>query len=342
MSENENPKNETTASAQNGGEAGSNEQPTGLSHKMKMLIAKTLSATGLSVIAILFLIVYPALYSGVPEKAVHLEPGGVSGETFTRTIIANMDRELDHGWLPNNLKADPTYWMIDNRRNTQMGIRFAVYNFVGVMREHLARGRSSTEMNRHLVTAFEKLNFDPQSFWLPSTESQYREGLKELDLYIEDLAAGENNAYFIPRSDNMMEFFRAVTSLIGHCNEILVNLPNDRDAIDLGDGNAPRNIRTEWSKVDDNLHHCRGVLLVTLSMMYAADHEFHEVLVSNQALSEFRAAIFSLERAVGVNPWYAMNSRINGIFANHTSNMSGQIGDAKAKVTSLITILDRG
>lgn len=297
-----------------------------------------ISLGGVMVIVILMSI-YTLWFSGVPKEPVRIDPQNMEGATITLTLIEIMDRELRHGWLPNDV--GPTNWFLDNRPNHQLGTRFAVFTYAQAMRDHLARARSSTEMNKNLISACERFSIDDTAWMFPSAEGEYREGINYLRAFLENLENGRGGAYFNARSDNIMEFLIAMQSLLGHCNEMLVNTPNDKDVIDLGDGRV-RNIKTDWWHVDDDLHYARGIVLTTLAMAHAGETEFDDVLGSNEARSEYRSIVFSLERAASVNPWFTMNSALSGFLANHPSNMSGQLGDAKAKINSLITILDRG
>ena len=114
------------------------------------------------------------------------------------------------GWSVNDLVVSPTRWL-DNRANRQRGVIFATRMLINFFSTNLAKYGKVDAENDALKEAREKyFAFSEASWWFPSTEGQYRQGLDLLRKYEKDLTAG--NAVYNMRSDDM---YNMLTFIIG-------------------------------------------------------------------------------------------------------------------------------
>ena len=135
------------------------------------------------------------------------------GIVLSAAIINRLEEEKDSafGWSVNDLIVSPTRWL-DNRANRQRGVIFATRMLINFFSTNLAKYGKVDAENEFLKEAREKyFAFSEDSWWFPSTESQYREGIELLRKYEDALAGGK--ATYNMRSDDM---YNMLTFIIGN------------------------------------------------------------------------------------------------------------------------------
>jgi hypothetical protein len=107
------------------------------------------------------------------------------------TAVGNrLEEELGSslGWSVNDLLISPTRWL-DNRANRQRGVIFATRMLINFFSTNLAKYGKVDAENEFLKEAREKhFAFSEDSWWFPSSENEYRKGIKLLRTYQEALA----------------------------------------------------------------------------------------------------------------------------------------------------------
>ena len=104
----------------------------------------------------------------------------VVGSTTTAALIRAAETLLDKrgGYLSNDIMP-PGLWL-DNIPNWEYGVLIQVRDLSKAMRETLSRSQSQSREDPDLSRAEPHFNFDHSSWMLPSSESEYRAGIRLL------------------------------------------------------------------------------------------------------------------------------------------------------------------
>ncbi len=107
------------------------------------------------------------------------------GYLFLLTAIGIGTRLLDKpgGYLGNDL-FPPGVWL-DDIANWEFGALTQLRDLTEAMRESFSRSQSQSAEDRDLVIAEPQFKFDNASWALPSTEGEYRQGLRALRSYLQ-------------------------------------------------------------------------------------------------------------------------------------------------------------
>ena len=107
------------------------------------------------------------------------EEGGtvVTGSVTMGALMGVVDTLLEKpgGYLHNDI-FPPGLWL-DNMPNWEYGALIQVRDLARAMREVFSRSQSQSTEDEDLVIAEPRFNFNSNSWMLPSSESQYRDGL---------------------------------------------------------------------------------------------------------------------------------------------------------------------
>ncbi len=107
------------------------------------------------------------------------------GAALSASIRNRLEQEMDStfGWSINDLIISPTRWL-DNRANRQRGTIFATRMMATFYSTNLAKYGKVDKENKNLKEVREKyFAFSSDSWWFPSSESQYKKGMSELKQY---------------------------------------------------------------------------------------------------------------------------------------------------------------
>ena len=79
-----------------------------------------------------------------------------------------------------------------------------IRNFSRTLHKDFAHSQSQSTENPDLAKTEPRFHFDNKNWALPTSESEYREGIKSLDRYLTRLAnPAQRNAQFYARADNL-------------------------------------------------------------------------------------------------------------------------------------------
>nr|MCU0563048.1 DUF2333 family protein [Desulfobacterales bacterium] len=107
------------------------------------------------------------------------------GAALAQVMVARLDQEMGStfGWSVNDLWVSPTRWL-DNRASRQRGTIFATRMLTVFFATELAKYGTVDAENEWLKEAREKrFAFSEDSWWLPSSESEYRKGIELINRY---------------------------------------------------------------------------------------------------------------------------------------------------------------
>ena len=173
----------------------------------------------LAVLVGMYWSVTPAAFE-VRERAAEYAAaeGGtvVTGSVTTGALIGVMDTLLDKpgGYLHND-RFPPGLWL-DNMPWWEYGALIQVRDLSRALREVHSRSQSQSTEDPDLAIAEPRYNFNASSWILPSTESQYREGLEYTRNYFRRLSdESQPDAQFYARADNLRYWLSTVNTRLG-------------------------------------------------------------------------------------------------------------------------------
>ena len=245
------------------------------------------------------------------------------GVAFVAAAIKPLDYELEErwwGWRPNDIIV-----FTDNVNNFQMGVLEVTRRTTVALAERISRTGTTDAFDENLEQAMNWFMIKASSFWFPSAESKYREGLEELQAYLEKLKEG--NATFYTRTDNLIPLLSSFEDLLGSCDENLVKEVNE-DGTPISSFN-----------VDNYFFYTQGVASSMATVLEAVHHDFLLTLESRNATELLHHAIVSCQRASEIDPWIILDRKLSSIFANHRANMAAPISHARFYLGQLIKTL---
>ncbi|MBN1105644.1 MAG: DUF2333 family protein [Deltaproteobacteria bacterium] len=270
--------------------------------------------------------------------------GRVKGAHFVK-VNQRLIRQMQEHWLPNDY-----FWptaLLDNIPNFQIGELEVVRYNVRVLRDNLARMRTTDKLDPHVEAAFTALSNDPYKWWFPSAESRWRQGNASLETFYQGLVAGKANFY--PRADNLVELLNQYLSLMGGVNTRLINAPRDikvsvsMEGEKKADSGPPATVEIDipWYKVDDNFYYAQGVAYALYESFKAIEVDFADVIRDKNSIPLVKKILELLKRC-DFEPLIVFNGDPDSIFANHSLNLSGVFNDARQKMNSLSVALMQG
>ncbi len=277
----------------------------------------------------------------------------VTGYVSTSTLItlANSLLEKAGGYLSNDV-SPPSIWM-DNIPNWEFGVLVQVRDFSRALRNDISRSQSQSLENADLAVAEPQFNFNSESWIFPSTESEYRQGIKALNSYLARLSNKQNDAQFYARADNLAAWLAIVEKRLGSLSQRLsasvgqirinTDLAGEPAAQQSTPSPAEMVTKTPWTQIDDVFYETRGSAWALIHLLKAAEHDFADVLKDKNALLSLRQIIRELE-ATQETVWSPMISNGSGFgfLANHSLVMASYISRANAAIIDLRSLLSQG
>lgn len=245
------------------------------------------------------------------------------GVAFVEAAIKPMEYELEErwwGWRPNDIVN-----VTDNVNNFQLGVLEITRRTVVALAERISRHGVTDSLDPHLEEAMNWFMVKASSYWFPSAESKYKDGLDEMRIYLENLNAGK--ATFYIRSDNLIPLLASFEDLLGSCDENLVKDTNE-------DGTP-----VSFFKADDYFYYTKGVASAMAMVLEAVHHDFLLTLESRNATELLHHAIVSCQRAAELDPWIILDRDLSSIFSNHRANMAAPISHARFYLGQLVKTL---
>jgi len=278
----------------------------------------------------------------------------VIGYATTDTLVRVAETLLEKpgGYLTNDMTPPSVF--LDNIPNWEMGVLQQVRDLARVIRNDYSRSQSQSREDPDIASAEPKFFFDNDSWILPPTEAEYRNGIKGFKKYRDRLSGiGGSEAQFFARADNLREWLAQVEKRLGSLSRRLgdsvatdvinTDLAGDRAAVantSLGD-QVP--VRTSWFQIDDIFFEARGTAWALVHFFRAAELDFAEVLADKNARVSVRQIIRELESSLTpLRSPMVMNGGGYGLFANHSLVMANYLARANAAVINLRELLDQG
>ena len=266
----------------------------------------------------------------------------VVGLAYVDALIGCYESQMSH-WMYNDRIA-PTI-LLDNPQNFQLGVREGLLYGTRVLRDNLSRQRSTDTIDEDVKKAHESFSYNADKWLIPSTESQFKDGIAALRRYRERLEKGK--APFHPRADNLAELITQFNSVTGGANARLLNcVPDLRDRYSeetLGDptssGEEKLSATVAWSEVDDHFYYARGVAYVFREVMSAVNYDFREILEQRNAQELANSIVVDLLDKAQFEPLYVARGRNESLWANHPSKLLALLSGVRERCRSLHTMV---
>jgi len=315
---------------------------------------------GLAGVAVLLLLMLVVTFvvSNEPEPfAVQAELRGeeaIVGSASVNAAMAIGETLLGKtgGYISNDLL--PPFLLLDDMPNWEFGALVALRDISAVMRNHYARSQSQSVEDADLARAEPQFNFQNDSWMLPATESEYRDGLAYLQAYrLRLLDDNDANAQFFARADNLAAWLQVVEKRLGSLSQRLsasvgqergnTNLANDPAARQSTPAPSVIYDRTPWLEVDDVFYEARGHVWALLHLFRAVELDFNSILEKKNAVTSLQQIIRELEEAQRpVSSPMVLNGSGFGWVANYSLTMANYISRANAAVIDLRSLMERG
>lgn len=284
------------------------------------------------------------------EQGAKLPPGSVT----TAALISVSKTLLDKpgGFLSNDVLPPSVF--LDNMPSWEFGVLVQVRDLARALRNDMSRSQSQSLEDKDLMVAEPQFNINNESWVFPSAEGSYNIGIDALESYLSRLVDTDvTNAQFYARADNLVNWLRTVEKRLGGLSQSLsasvgqsrVNTDMAGDAAATQSTPTPENleVKTPWSKLDNNFFEARGAAWALLHFLKAVEIDFEPVLRKKNAVVSLRQIIRELESTQ--DPIWSpiiLNGSGFGFVANHSLVMASYISRANAAIIDLRNLLVDG
>jgi hypothetical protein len=248
------------------------------------------------------------------------------GIALSAALRNRLEEEMDSplGWSVNDLIVSPTRWL-DNRANRQKGVIFATRMLINFFSTNLAKYGTVDAENEFLKAAREKhFAFSEDSWWFPSTESQYRKGIELMLQYEDALAGGE--AIYNMRSDDMYNMITFIISkqFLDQPLGLLIQ-PNDEVA---------------YTDLDDRIYYTQGVILVLRDFIRTFVQLYPEIKEKGGE-DNIRIALREMEQICTFDPLIVLRGDHDSVTADHRGKMARYLIHIRERINDLAQSIRR-
>ena len=277
-------------------------------------------------------------------------PGYVSVSTAMKLVETLLDKR--GGYLSNDIA--PPGVLMDNIPEWEFGVLQQVRDFALSMRNDFSRSQSQSQDDTDLREAQPLFAYSNDHWILPSSESQYRQGIAHLNAYLVRLADEDQfNAQFYVRADNLVAWLTLVEKQMGSLSQRLsmsvgqvrinTDLANEASAQQSTPSPSVMITRTPWMQIDNVFYEARGSTYALLHLLRAVERDFRPVLEDKNAVVSVKQIIRELEEAQSaIYSPVILNGGGYGFFANHSLVMANYVSRANAALSDLRKLLERG
>jgi len=277
----------------------------------------------------------------------------VTGYTTTTALIFLAETMLDKpgGYLRNDIF--PPGLLLDNIPSWEFGVLVQVRDLARAFRKDFSRSQSQSVEDKDLTIAEPQFHFDNNSWAIPATESEYRNGIKAMHSYLDRLSKEDQaDAQFYARADNLRAWLSEVNNRLGGLSHRLTESVG-REQLDLalaGDATATQSTtssgtqqkKTPRLEIDNIFYEARGTTWALVHILKAVEYDFQDLLESKNARVSLQQIILELE-ATQEAVWspIILNGDGFGLLSNHSLTMSSYISRASAAIIDLRNLLQQ-
>lgn len=272
---------------------------------------------------------FPNMDAGLKETLAKTPPTASEAEkgvVMSMALRNRLEKEMSSafGWSVNDLWISPTAWL-DNRANRQKGTIFAVRMLLGFSATNLSKLGNVDAENPLLKEAREKrLAFTEDSWWFPSTEKEYRNGLQLMRQYEADLIA--DRAVFNMRSDDRYDILMFITS---------------KQFLDQPLGLLVQsNSEVPYFDIDDRIYYTQGVILVLRDVLTALFHLYPEISQKG-GVDNIQTAMRGIERICSFDPLIVLRGNHDSVMADHRGKMARYLIEVRERLSDVAQSVNR-
>lgn len=272
---------------------------------------------------------FPASESALGAILQNTGPGSAEpqkGAALSRALTHRLEEELNStlGWSVNDLWVSPTRWL-DNRANRQRGVIFSTRMLAAFFATNIAKLGTVDAENEWLKEAREKrFAFSEDSWWLPSSESEYRKGIDLVKKYAAALPEGK--AVYNMRSDDIYNLFMAIlgNQFLDQPLGLLVQATEEVSYWDL----------------DDRIYYTQGVVLVLRDFLRALV-ELYPLVREKGGDENLKIAFREIERVCTFDPLVVLRGRHDSIMADHRGKMASYVISIRERLNDVAQSIRR-
>lgn len=257
-----------------------------------------------------------------------------NGSHAVAVAAALIDREVNvNRWVANDPWFQPAY-ILDNMPAFQTGIVAALSRFAVELTDQIARVRGTSQVDADADSAAGRLKY-PGGVWIfewsstpvqPSSESQYRKAIEDLQRYNARLANGQ--ASFERRSDNLMATLERIAADIGGSSAALSGRIESHSGAWIDTG------------ADDLFYATKGRLYGYYLILEALGTDYAGVLAERNVQRSWEEMLVSLRDAATLDPWVVANGELDGqTVPNHLAAQGFLLLRARFQLYEVINIL---
>ena len=281
------------------------------------------------------------------------------GFVYTNTLahMAEVLMEKPGGYISNDVA--PPGLFLDNIRSWEYGALVMLRDGTTALRNHFARDQSQSIEDKDLAYAEPYFYYEPNSWALPSTESEYDKGVRALHRYMKRLqkpSKKQRRAQFYSRADNLWTYLEVVIKRLGGLSTRLTAStdkfagaagilydPSGQVAPKFTDEKTKGVGTTPWLLVDDVFYEARGASWALLHILKAIKIDFEDIILDKRAMNTLDNMIHALQNAITpIDSPMILSGSGFGLFANYSLSMANYIARANAAALDLRDLMNKG
>lgn len=272
---------------------------------------------------------FPLSSSRVPRLLETLPPEPAEpqkGAVLALALVSRLEEELDSrlGWSVNDLWLSPTRWL-DNRANRQRGVIFSTRMLINFFATHLGKYGTVDAENEWLKEAREKrFAFTDDSWWLPSSESEYRKGIELVRRYANSLK--ESRSVYNVRTDDV---YNLLVYILGpqFLDQPLGLLVQATEQV-------------PYNELDDRIYYTQGVVLALRDFLHAFAH-LYPWIGERGGAENLKIAFQEMERICTFDPLVVLRGRHDSIMADHRGKMASYLISMRERLNDIAQSIRR-
>jgi len=293
------------------------------------------------------------------ERYGHREPGEPLPRGYLSTAatieVAELLLDKPGGYMSNDW--NPMSRIPDNMRNWEYGMVVQLRVLVQGLRFELSRAGPQSAEHPQLRQAETFFNFRHDSLVLPSTESQYRQGIRHLKDYLEALNnSTDEGKYFASRQDQIIRWLERQQIMLGdYASRLQGNVgavtydqglltynlsalnmsPEELAEMEMPMRNPSQEVNSIFDR-DDVFYQARGGIYALYHVTLALRSDIEKVLNDSQSMGIMNRVINELESAnQPMRSPMVLNGREFGFVQNHSLILAAHVARAHLAMQEL-------
>ncbi len=268
-------------------------------------------------------------YLGEDEKKVSINKILHEKLFFTKALTDPINNELNEtffGWQTNDLLNQYlSFISTDNDENYQLGILDATRHYAKILKEKLSRSKERPEYNNELVKAYDSFSVDETRYIGPSAEYKYNQAIEAVKRYSLNVKKGD--ADFHITSENLAVLINTSIYLINKCEPLLKTGKGENEISSF--------------QADNNFYFSQGVAKVISPVLKSIERDFSDALTIVGESGNLIKAYERLDLALNMDPFMITEGSLDGVLANHRSNLAIQLSYAKQSLTKFYKSVEK-